>query len=149
VPEIVVLLTDGANTRGITPQDAAQQAAARGVRVYPIGFGTTNPATMVCTRAQLGGTLFEGQGRGGGFAGAARNALVVDEAALRTVAQTTGGEYFAAQDAGQLQGVFEDLPRHVQVVSQDVEVSVVFAGLAVLLVLAAAWTASRWSAFPA
>ncbi|MGV1009878.1 MAG: vWA domain-containing protein [Dermatophilaceae bacterium] len=149
VPEIVVLLTDGANTRGITPQDAAQQAAARGVRVYPIGFGTTNPATMVCTRAQLGGSLFEGQGRGpGGFGGGARSALVVDEPALRTVADTTGGEYFAAEDAGQLQGVLQDLPRHVQVVTQDVEISVVFAALAVLLVLAAAWAASRWSAFP-
>jgi len=151
VPEIVVLLTDGANTRGITPQDAAKEAAARGVRIYPIGFGTTNPATMVCTRSQLGGSMFEGQGRGpGGFGGTAggRNFLVVDEEALRTVATTTGGEYFAAQDADQLQDVFQDLPRHVQVVTQDVEISVVFAVLAMLMVLGAAWTASRWSAFP-
>ena len=141
----------GQTRRGITPQEAAKEAAARGVRIYPIGFGTTNPATMVCTRAQLGGSLFEGQGRGpGGFGGAAgaRNFLVVDEDALRTVATTTGGEYFAAQDADQLQGVFQDLPRHVQVVSQDVEISVVFAGLALLMVVAAAWAASRWSAFP-
>ena len=42
-PEIVVLLTDGANTRGVEPVDAAQIAAQRGVRVYPIGFGTREP----------------------------------------------------------------------------------------------------------
>ena len=40
VPDIVVLLTDGANTRGISPVDAAKQAADRRIRVYTIGFGT-------------------------------------------------------------------------------------------------------------
>ena len=55
VPEIIVLLTDGANTRGVTPAQAADQAAARGVRVYPIGFGTTNPTQMACSRDQFGG----------------------------------------------------------------------------------------------
>ena len=50
-----MLLTDGANTRGVTPAEAADQAAARGVRVYPIGFGTTNPTQMACTRDQYGG----------------------------------------------------------------------------------------------
>ena len=61
-PEIVVLLTDGANTTGVEPIDAAKTAAERGVRVYPIGFGTRNPATMVCTAAQLGGRGFESYG---------------------------------------------------------------------------------------
>jgi Ca-activated chloride channel family protein len=46
-PEIVVLLTDGANTTGIEPVPAAEIAAERGVRVYPIGFGTQNPTSMV------------------------------------------------------------------------------------------------------
>ena len=58
-PEIIVLLTDGANTRGVTPIEAAKVAAARGVRVYPIGFGTTHPTSMVCTPEQLGGSGFD------------------------------------------------------------------------------------------
>ncbi|HEX7472848.1 MAG TPA: VWA domain-containing protein, partial [Candidatus Limnocylindrales bacterium] len=41
-PEIIVLLTDGANNAGPQPTDAAQQAADRGIRVYTIGFGTAN-----------------------------------------------------------------------------------------------------------
>jgi Ca-activated chloride channel family protein len=63
----VVLLTDGANTRGVTPESAAEQAAERGVRVYPIGFGTDEPTQMVCTSEQLGGGMFDGppQGLGG------------------------------------------------------------------------------------
>ena len=149
-PEIVVLLTDGANTRGISPEDAAVVAAERGVRVFPIGFGTTNPTQLVCTREQLGGNVFDGFGRGGfgGMGRGGRNFLVVDEDALRQVATTTGGTYFAANDADQLQGVLEDLPRHVQVQQRDIEVSVGFTGLGVLLVLLAVWAAARWSAFP-
>nr|WP_272955443.1 VWA domain-containing protein [Pedococcus badiiscoriae] len=150
VPEIVVLLTDGANTRGVTPQEAAVQAAARGVRVYPIGFGTTDPTQMVCTRDQLGGGLFDGppSGFGGGLGPGGRNFLVVDEAALQTVAQITGGEYFKASDAGQLQGVLNDLPKHVDVQERNVEVSVAFAGLAALLLLLALGLAGRWTAHP-
>jgi Ca-activated chloride channel family protein len=148
-PEIVVLLTDGANTRGVTPEAAAVQAAARGVRVYPIGFGTTNPTQMVCTREQLGGGFFDGPPRGlGGFDRDLRNLLVVDEDALRTVAQTTGGKYFKAKDADQLQGVLDDLPRHVDVQERDVDVSSAFAGLAVLALLAGLALAGRWAVHP-
>ena len=149
-PEIVVLLTDGANTRGVSPEDAAVQAAARGVRVFPIGFGTTEPTQMVCTSDQLGGGLFDGPpgGFGGGLGPGGRNFLVVDEEALQTVARTTGGEYFKASDADQLQGVLNDLPKHVDVQERDVEVSVAFAGLAALLLLLGLWLAGRWTAHP-
>ena len=150
-PEIVVLLTDGANTGGITPQEAAKQAAARGVRVYPIGFGTTNPTTMVCTADQLGGMTMDGQGpRPPGFSGfgSRRNFLVADEATLRQVATTTGGTYFGASGADQLQGVLADLPRHVEVQRRDLEVTAALAGLAALLLLGSMGAAVRWSTFP-
>ena len=150
VPEIVVLLTDGANTRGVSPEEAAVQAAARGVRVYPIGFGTTNPTQMVCTSDQLGGGLFDGPpgGFSGGLGPGGRNFLVVDEEALQTVARTTGGEYFKARDADQLQGVLKDLPKHVVVQERNVEISVAFAGLAGLLLLLGLGLAGRWAAQP-
>ena len=44
MPDIVVVLTDGRNTRGIEPLEAAKAVARRRVRVYTIGFGTTKPA---------------------------------------------------------------------------------------------------------
>ena len=40
VPDIIVLLTDGASNTGPAPVDAAKQAVDRGLRVYTIGFGT-------------------------------------------------------------------------------------------------------------
>src|SRR6478609_787222 len=137
-PEIIVLLTDGANTRGVTPGEAADQAAARGVRVYPIGFGTTNPTQMACTRDQYGGftpRTRDFSGPGGGSLGG-RNFLVVDEAALKGVAQKTGGEYFAATDADGLTKVLADLPKHVTVSEQDIDLSAAFSLLAAGLLLA-------------
>lgn len=150
-PEIVVLLTDGANTTGVEPVVAAKTAADRGVRVYPIGFGTSNPASMVCTATQLGGHTFDGYG-GRPVTGTAtvggRNFLVADEATLREVAGVTGGEYFSADDAGRLQSVLKDLPRTVATQQRDVEVSVVPVALAAALLLASLWAAARWTAFP-
>ena len=144
-PEIVVLLTDGANTRGVEPVDAARVAAERGVRVYPIGFGTRNPTTMVCTAEQLGGRGFESRS---GFVGGGRNYLVADEAALQEVADVTGGEYFAASDAERLQRVLADLPRTIQTQHREIELSVWLAGLGVLLLAGGVWAAARWTAFP-
>ena len=146
-PEIIVLLTDGANTRGITPEDAAVQAAARGVRVYPIGFGTKNPTQMVCSSSQLGGMSqqrFSG-GRDFGGMGGGRNFLVVDEDALKTVASTTGGEYFAATDSDQLQDVLTNLPKHVSTQQQDVDISAGFIAAAALLLLLGLSLSIRWS----
>jgi Ca-activated chloride channel family protein len=147
-PEIVVLLTDGANTRGVEPVEAARTAADRGVRVYPIGFGTRHPTSMVCTAAQLGGQGFDRFGPGGGGSSGARNYLVADEETLREVATVTGGEYFAAADADRLQTVLADLPSRVATQTRDVEVSVGLVGLAVALLLSGLWAAARWTAFP-
>src|SRR5262249_29050654 len=65
--DVIVVLTDGSNNVGVHPQTAARQAAARGVRVFTIGFGTTSPAPLVCSNSQFGG--FGGGGYGGGFGG--------------------------------------------------------------------------------
>jgi Ca-activated chloride channel family protein len=151
-PEIVVLLTDGANTQGVTPIEAAKVAAARHLRVYPIGFGTTNPTEMVCTADQLGGSGFDnfgGPGRFGGGGARGGNPLVADVPTLQQVAGITGGTYFSASDAGQLQNVLANLPQHVQVQQRQVELSVGLAALAALLVLCTVVAAARWTAFPA
>jgi Ca-activated chloride channel family protein len=149
-PEIIVLLTDGANTRGITPVAAARVAAERGVRVYPIGFGTSNPTTMVCSAKQMGGNSFENFGRGlPGTRGPGGGAFLrADEPTLREVAATTGGTYFSAQGADQLQTVLGDLPLHVQIQERDVEISAALVALAALLILAAVGFAVRWGTFP-
>jgi Ca-activated chloride channel family protein len=61
------------------------------------------------------------------------------------VANLTGGQYFAAADAGRLQDVLRELPRTVATQQRDVEVSVAPLALAAVLMLGALWAAGRWS----
>jgi Ca-activated chloride channel homolog len=160
VPDIVVLLTDGANNRGIAPLDAVPYAVDRRVRVYTIGFGTTQIAPLACTSAQLGGDegafggafagggFPGGGGGGGGFAFNGRSPLRADLPTLKEVADRTGGKAYAAQDAGELQKVFGGLPRDVTVQKQKHEITVTFAVIGALLALAAVAASIRWSPYP-
>ncbi len=152
VPDIVVLLTDGASNRGIEPLDAVPYAVERRVRVYTIGFGTTNPAPLSCTREQLGGDVFGGGfGRGGGgFGGGGgfRRFLVADTPTLMAVAEQTGGTYHGAEDADQLRKVFSDLPKEVAKQKRPTEVTWIFAALGALLAAAAVAASMRWSPYP-
>lgn len=158
IPDIIVLLTDGANTRGPRPIDAARQAADRRLRVYTIGFGTTEYSEMVCTRAQLGSDAFGGFGYGGfggdsfggGFGGGGRwrQYLLLDEPTLRSVAEITGGDYFRAENADQLLEVFLDLPKRIELQREAIEISVAFAALGALFVIAALGLSMRWNRIP-
>ena len=72
-----------------------------------------------------------------------RNPLVIDEDALQDVAETTGGQYYRAESADQLQEALGDLPSHVTVVTQHVDIASWFAAVGGLLV-AAALALSLW-----
>ena len=149
-PDTIVVLTDGANTQGVDPATAAQQAAARHLRVYTIGFGTTQPAPFVCTADQIGGDPFGGnrpglgQGRGG-FGGGGRNNQGIDESALTAVATITGGKYFQATDAKELNGVLMNLPNSVVLQHKHAELTVWFALIGALFVLIAVGLAQWWN----
>jgi Ca-activated chloride channel family protein len=154
VPDVIVLLTDGANNEGISPLDAVPYAVARRVRIYTIGFGTTNPAPLVCTPQQSGGDTGQG-GFGFGFGGGpgaggfgGRTPLVADLPTLQQVAQRTGGASYTAQDASQLSKVFANLPKDVTAQKQRHEVTATFAGLGALLALLALGASIRWSPYP-
>lgn len=155
-PDIIVLLTDGANSRGPQPIDAAQQAVDRDVRVYTIGFGTDDPGQMICSREQLGANPFgpgsgnSGGGFGGGFGGGGnfRRFLVIDEDTLQTVASMTGGNYYRAESADQLYDIFLDLPTQIVLQEEAVEISVVFAALGAVLVMVAVGLSFKWNRYP-
>lgn len=148
-PDIIVLLTDGANSHGPHPLVAAQQAADRRVRIYTIGFGTSEPGQLICTQRQLGSDIFEG-GFGGGFGGGGniRRFLVIDEPTLQAVADMTGGAYFRAESADQLLDVFLNLPAQIVLQKESVEISVVFSTLGALLVTVAVTLSLIWNRFP-
>ncbi|MEI6168869.1 MAG: VWA domain-containing protein [bacterium] len=84
---IMVLLSDGeSNTGLIKPEEAAKAAKTMGVKIYSIGIGTTGRAPFLA-RDMFGRQTV-------GYA-----EVRLDEDQLRSVAATTGGQYFNVTDA--------------------------------------------------
>ncbi|HNX53101.1 MAG TPA: VWA domain-containing protein [Pontiellaceae bacterium] len=83
---IVILLTDGMNNRGeLTPENAAQAAAALGIKIYTIGVGGGAPV-------QRGFFTLPPQ--------------EIDEATLRRIAELSKAEFFRARDLKTLEEVY-------------------------------------------
>ena len=125
---VMILLTDGGNDAGaMQPEQAAQLAAAAGLRVYTIGIG-----------AAAGSGLF---GLGGN--------ADLDEDTLKMIAQTTGGEYFRATDAGALEQVYARIDQLEPSAGREqwyrprTEWFIWPLGLALLLSLPAVWFGAR------
>jgi Ca-activated chloride channel family protein len=138
------------------PLDAAQQAADRLVRIYTIGFGSTEPEQMVCTPEQLGSDAFSGSFGGGSFGGSGfgggsgqyRRYLILDEPTLQGMAEITGGTYYRAEDADQLYDVFVNLPNEIVLQKESLEISVFFAIVGALLAAISTALALIWHRFP-
>ena len=114
----MLLLSDGANTVGSDPQDAADQAKAAGVPVYTVALGTAE------------GGLPDGR------------AVPPDPASLAAVAEITGGESFESKDAESVNRVYEDLGTFIgtkQVMSEVTSWPVGIAALLLVLAGVAAW----------
>jgi Ca-activated chloride channel family protein len=153
-PHIIVLLTDGASNSGPLPMTATAQAVERGVRVYTIGFGTTNNSSpMNCGDGDLFG--FGGGGgfglpfeQGGAFSGGGGFRREIDEETLKQIATATGAKYYSATSAGELQSVFADLPTYVTVTRETTEISVFFTAFAVMMGILALILGLRWHPLP-
>jgi Ca-activated chloride channel family protein len=120
----IVVFSDGQQTGGPDAVAAAELAAAAGVRIQTVGVGTAKGATVKVDGYQLGTQL--------------------DEALLTTVAQTTGGAYHRAADAGTLASTTKAISLRLTTKRQPVELTAPFAGAALLLLLAGALLGTRW-----
>ena len=140
--DVIVVLTDGSNNRGIAPQTAALQAADRGVRVFTIGYGTDNPAPLECSSGQFGGF---GGGSFGGGPGGAGNPFDADYGALMRISRTTGGTFYRAQDADQLSRALAKLPAAFTIVRKHMDIAPWFAAGGGLLIAAAVALSLWWN----
>jgi Ca-activated chloride channel homolog len=152
--DVIVVLTDGGNNAGVDPQVAAKEAAERGVRVFTIGYGTSNPATLACSQSQFGGFGggFPGGGfPGGGFAGGgglsgnSAGGNTADYDALKQISKTTGGTFFRAADADQLKNALAKLPAALTIVRKQLDLAYWFAGAGGLLIAVAVALSLWWS----
>jgi Ca-activated chloride channel family protein len=150
-PDIIVLLTDGVSNAGPLPLDAAQQAADRGVRVYTIGFGTADGGSFprcgpqFMGREPLDNRGFGGGGQfGGGQFGGGGFRRGIDEDTLKQIADMTGGTYYSAESAGELNSVFQNLPTYLITKHETSEVSVIFTAIGALLAALAIGLSLLW-----
>ena len=130
-PPIVatVLLSDGANSTGRTqPLDGAAQAAALGVPVYTIALGT---ADGVVTVPDQTGQLRELN-------------VPPDPQTLAAIAEMTGGRFFEAPTAADLAQIYQSLGSKIGYTNEEREVTQLFAGAGLLLVLVGGGLAAHW-----
>lgn len=92
---VLVLISDGANTAGsVSPLRAARLAAEHQIRIFTIGIGAD----------------IAPQGSAFSFIGLQSDpSIELDEASLREIAQLTGGEYFRARSADDMQAIYQRL----------------------------------------
>ncbi len=89
--QVLVLLTDGANTAGeIDPIKAAELAQQIGLRIYTIGIG----AEQMVVSSITGGMR------------RVNPSADLDEETLTKIADLTGGQYFRAKDTAGLQQIY-------------------------------------------
>ena len=89
--QILVLLTDGANTAGaVDPVKAAELAQQIGLRIYTIGIG----AEQMVVSSITGGMR------------RVNPSADLDEETLTEIAELTGGRYFRAKDTAALQDIY-------------------------------------------
>jgi Ca-activated chloride channel family protein len=90
--QVLVLLTDGANTAGeVDPIKAAELARQVGLRIYTIGIGaeTLEVSSLIGGRRPI------------------NPSADLDEATLTEIASLTGGRYFRATDTASLQDIYK------------------------------------------
>ena len=123
-PAAIVLLSDGENNESPDPMAAAQAAANQGVRIYTVGLGSAAGSTVTVNGFQLHTQL--------------------DEATLQQISQVTDGTYYNATDAQQLRSIYDNLDTGLVLQPQMTEITSIFAGAGLLLLIAGALTSLYW-----
>ena len=127
----IVLFSDGEDSGGGADDAviaAATVAQNAGIHIDAVGVGTAEGTTVELDGYQI------------------HTALDTDQ--LTAIAQTTGGSFHPASDAGQLDGVASDIDLRLTVADQDVPLAGAFIGVAlVLLTIGALLTSVRTGRF--
>jgi len=121
-PASILVLSDGAQTQGVLePKAAAQSARKLRIPVYTVAFGTDQGVVEVVDD--------------NGFR--QRVTVPPDPPTLREVSQLTGGRFYAAPNAAQLNAVYEELGSRIGSVKKEREITAAFAAGGAFLLLAA------------
>ena len=123
LPAAIVMLSDGASTRGTDPVDVVQQIKKYKIPIYTVALGTAN-GQLRHVNKRTGAVTFE--------------RVPPDPLTLQDVARDTGGEYFTAPNAQKLSAVYRNLSTRLAHFKEKRQVTSAFAGGALVLLLAGA-----------
>lgn len=121
---VIVMLSDGEHTSRVNPEHVAQVAANAGVRVYTIGVGSPEGATLEID----------------GF----RIATALNQDLLTTIATVTNGAYYPAENETELAKVYDGIDLKLTVKGKETEVTSFIASGALLLLYTGAGLTMLW-----
>lgn len=94
----IILLTDGSNNTGVVaPLTAAEIAKEYGIKIYTIGVGSNGTALFPVGVNYYGKMEYQ------------KLPVVIDEATLKQIADSTGGKYFRATNEDVLNDIFTEI----------------------------------------
>jgi Ca-activated chloride channel family protein len=123
-PARVVLMSDGSNTWGRTPDQAVLAAKRVSVPVSTIAFGTDE-----------GFINLEGE----------KVAVPVNHEQLQGIADDTGGTYHSAASASEISDVYRDLGSQIGYTTERREITTTLVGAGLLLAFSAAGLSLLWT----
>jgi Ca-activated chloride channel family protein len=116
LPGAIVLLSDGASTKGEDPRKVAAEAKKYKIPIYAVALGTQN------------GTLKLKDG--------SSTPVPPDVSTLESIARETGGQFFTAPTGRGLEAVYANLGKDLATRKEKQEITAAFAGGALALLLA-------------
>jgi Ca-activated chloride channel homolog len=127
-PAAILLLSDGTSTRGRDPVEQAQTARRLNVRIYTVTLGT-DKGTITVTR-QDGSTV--------------RRPVPPDPDSLAEVAQVSRGKAYSAGSTDRLEEIYEKLGSELGHKNEKRQITSVFAGGGLVLLLTGMAMSMRW-----
>ena len=121
-PANIILLSDGESSQGFAPLEAATRARQLQIEVNTVGIGQRGERTQLNANQTVG----------------------LDEDTLRAIAARTGGQYFYAAEAGELENIYKNLSTAVSWTRERTEVTAIAAGIGALFLVAAALLSMWW-----
>ena len=121
---MIVLLSDGENNENPDPILTADLAADLGVRIYTIGIGSVNGAIL-----DIEGFTVHSQ---------------LNEPMLQEISSITGGEYYNAGNEEELRRIYNDLEPKLTIKPEEIEMTSIFAGIAMLVFLVGGALSLLW-----
>lgn len=124
-PARIVLMSDGETTVGRADEDAIVAAQQAGIPVSTIAFGTDDGVIILPEDNQA-------------------IAVPVNEDKLEVIAESTGGQFYAAVTADELAQVYEDIGSQISFETINDEIATTYTGLGLVLLLLTSVLSLLW-----